>query len=684
MSLVDKINDIIDGMNLWKNSFITELRNKGLTMNDSASYKDIADGINNISASQKINPIKSFYEDYNAGKWTSVTTIPAEAYRMKATVVNNKIECIFGNYRLEYDGSTWKKFTDIPYACDVDMTVLTYNNELHVIGGGSGSYRKMHYKFDGVSWSKVSTIPYQFYRGTAVVYNNEIHILGGGSSTTYHYKYDGTSWTKVSTIPFSSMYGTSVVYNNELHLISNGGGSLEKYGYHYKWDGNTWSLVKRFNPINSQYDQSSFSIAVVYNNKIHLFNGYDSYHMIYDGTSWSTVGKYQYGTYSTIVVYHNKIHSIGGNKSRTTHAKLVFSDSIIPTDMSWSKISSVLDECFTCIVFKNKIEAFNNKFRMEYDGTSWTKITDIPNSYGDWRYCSVIVYNNELHIFGGGYAEDRTMHYKFDGTSWMQVSTIPFQFYEGHVVVYKDEIHLIGGRDSKSVHYKFNEYDDTLPYWIKLDDLSFSSTGGTCVVYNGEIHLITNGGDTSYNGYHYKYDGTSWTLVYTFSKSEISRIEFSNAVVYDNKIHMFNGYDEVYYIYDGTTWTYIAPYEYGVCDNGAILVYNDKIHSIGSDKYIHYEFSSVEISVSTTLIVPNTATIYHETTSPTITKINDEYNLAVFTKGEYFTVSNNNKIIHVSPNSSNKCYLPQGTKINGVEISTYGVMDYPTYPCIIE
>ena len=32
----------------------------------------------------------------------------------------------------------------------------------------------IHYKWTGSSWSNVSTLPYDFYYGSAVVYNNEI------------------------------------------------------------------------------------------------------------------------------------------------------------------------------------------------------------------------------------------------------------------------------------------------------------------------------------------------------------------------------------------------------------------------------------------------------------------------------------------------------------------------------
>ena len=61
----------------------------------------------------------------------------------------------------------------------------------------------------------VSTIPFNFYYGSAVVYNNEIHVLGGSSSAKVHYKWDGSSWVEVGTLPVNH-YGVAkaVVYNN--------------------------------------------------------------------------------------------------------------------------------------------------------------------------------------------------------------------------------------------------------------------------------------------------------------------------------------------------------------------------------------------------------------------------------------------------------------------------------------
>ena len=97
----------------------------------------------------------------------------------------------------------------------------------------------------------VSTLPYGFYRGSAVVYNDEIHILGSdyynsnGSTTDeqypyrkYHYKFGGSLWKQTYTLPYSFYKGSAIVYNNELHILgtSSGSGSNHysiKNDYHY-------------------------------------------------------------------------------------------------------------------------------------------------------------------------------------------------------------------------------------------------------------------------------------------------------------------------------------------------------------------------------------------------------------------------------------------------------------------
>ena len=43
-------------------------------------------------------------------------------------------------------------------------------------------------------------------------------------------------------------------------------------------------------------------------------------------------------------------------------------------------------------------------------------------------YGSVVVYNNEIHILGGSGSANYTKHYKWNGTTWSEVSTLPYAF----------------------------------------------------------------------------------------------------------------------------------------------------------------------------------------------------------------------------------------------------------------
>ena len=47
-----------------------------------------------------------------------------------------------------------------------------------------------------------------------------------------------------------------------------------------------------------------------------------------------------------------------------------------------------------------------------------------------------VVYNNEIHIFGG--SGNYTAHYKYNGTNWVSVSTLPYPFTSGSAVVYNN------------------------------------------------------------------------------------------------------------------------------------------------------------------------------------------------------------------------------------------------------
>ena len=107
------------------------------------------------------------------------------------------------------------------------------NNEIHILGSGIGSSNYIkHYKWNGSTWTSVSTLPYNFYDGSAVVLNNEIHILGSGSGSGTaldHYKWNGSTWTSVSTLPYNFYQGSAVILNNEIHILGGSNHDTEHY-----------------------------------------------------------------------------------------------------------------------------------------------------------------------------------------------------------------------------------------------------------------------------------------------------------------------------------------------------------------------------------------------------------------------------------------------------------------------
>ena len=64
-----------------------------------------------------------------------------------------------------------------------------------------------------------------------------------------------------------------------------------------------------------------------------------------------------------------------------------------------------------------------------------------------------VVLNNELHLLGG--SDGNTSHYKWNGSSWESVSTLPYSFYFGGAVVLNNEIHLLGGSSNKKAQMEW-------------------------------------------------------------------------------------------------------------------------------------------------------------------------------------------------------------------------------------
>ena len=204
---------IVDNQNVMMDTLNT-------TKSNTNDIKSILDIVNNVSEESITGTLK-------AGK-TSITLknnnikedTGVEVYTSIYNVNPTAIFTTDGSITLTFD----KQNTDMNVKV-IFKRNLNWNDipeKFVTIVDGVIQTKNIDFKLEQCVDENVSTLPYQFYFGSAVIYNNEIHILGSYNSSsdyTNHYKYDGSTWTNVSTLPYNFYEGSAVVLNNEIHIL---------------------------------------------------------------------------------------------------------------------------------------------------------------------------------------------------------------------------------------------------------------------------------------------------------------------------------------------------------------------------------------------------------------------------------------------------------------------------------
>lgn len=515
---------------------------------------------------------------YDGSTWTKVSTLPYSFYYSNAIVCNGTIHMLGGNgdsgsnhYQYNSTDSSWIKFgvtesipmeivahyhdelpdgvmkwesiakpTNAPqYGCAV-----TYQKEVHVLGGNISSSYTQHIKWDDTNsaWVTVSTLPYQFRSGCAVILNDEIHILGSYRTTnkTEHYKWNATDgWVSVSTLPYSFCCSSAVVLNNEIHILGSYDSSNRKY--HYKWSGTEWTSVSTL-PYNFYYGS-----AVVYNGEIHIFSGTGSStgHYKWDGSAWTSVSTLPYDLqYGAATIINNEIHIFGGNG--------------------------------------------NGKGHYKWDGTEWTSMTTLSGSFNNYP---LAVCNDTPYIFIS------TSCYKLAGAEWVQDDV---QFINNYLntcpsVEYMDKIYLLKNSGGSGLIYS---YDGEV--WIKDEhDCSIIASihdSTHMLVYDGCIHVMGHGSDRLS---HCSFDGTAWTEV---GKMPYTFVSHNKVAVYDGCIYALLSTNYIYK-YDGIEWTYVSDTPSRNRTYASIGVYKNELHWMaGHDHYKWEETNTTWVNVSVTPI----------------------------------------------------------------------------------
>ena len=102
---------------------------------------------------------------------------------------------------------------------------------------------------------------------------------------------------------------------------------------------------------------------------------------------------------------------------------------------------------------------------------------------------SSIVYNNKIHLLGGLW--NATDHYVFNNTTneWESDIVLPYDFNSGNIIIYNDEIHIMGSNlnNNEKSHYKLNK--DTNE-WENQGLLEYGLINNGAVVYKNGIHIL--------------------------------------------------------------------------------------------------------------------------------------------------------------------------------------------------
>ena len=221
-----------------------------------------------------------------------------------------------------------------------------------------------------------------------------------------------------------------------------------------------------------------------------------------------------------------------------------------------------------------------------------SSVTDLKASILPYDFYDgeAIVYKNEIHILGGGRGTS-IYHYKYNGKTWVSVSKLPYDFSAGSAVVWNNELHILGSAASGSGtnHYKWNGST-----WSKVSTLPYNFQYMAAIVYNNELHILGA-------WKHYKYSGSSWVSV-----SSLPCVSnYAWASVLNNELHLLGGNGQVPYHYkwNGSAWTRVSvfPYEFSY---GCMVQYGGEFHVLGGSRSpactYHYKYNgSTWVSVST-------------------------------------------------------------------------------------
>ena len=231
-------------------------------------------------------------------------------------------------------------------------------------------------------------------------------------------------------------------------------------------------------------------------------------------------------------------------------------------------------------------------------------INDIPIS--NMTRTNIITYKDAIHLIGGSINTSISFtHYIYHDSEYTALSKLPTNFGAENpgLVIYKDKLYAIGGTVNtygpviSRIIYEYNDTDDT---WSDVIHLPFDweAYGGEMnyTIHNDEIHIIRGRTSGTYN-YHYKWDGVSWTSVSTLPNDYVYSIGSFNNELYIIRNSSDTTVTGSLMKLNNTSWKYVSNFpdrtKYGSA--GALIVYDNKLYSMGSSTFVLNDENKIEL-----------------------------------------------------------------------------------------
>ena len=496
---------------------------------------------------------------FDGSSFAHIYTFGRDFYGAAGDVFNGKIHTIGGQgYEKSLNDGQWIYYTynghgvydggsgdvvtnDFPYNFYNGSVITGPDGLLHVFGSDRDS-TDYTYEVSGLTYQSdtqtyvenkaycktpiphepSSTTPY-YNRYQAIVYNGALYLLGGPTGT-YFYKYDSNGWVALPDLPRLFMGKCSAcVFNSKIYIYGGNDGVGHVSNYLFEWDGYRWAEVLHDSSKATPPSLGNCSL-IVYGNNMYAIGGNNHDNNWYYSKSVYRVDfiTYEGGTLFTCVrigslpvksadsFCWNDVVAKDNNVYAILDDGQLYRGTLSRTSCQWTPIASPLRYDTFLVSYKNDIYAYslpNGMYVLR--GNAWERAGTTTNEINYIGPKSAVVYRNNLCLMDTDHyieVSNSRKHYTFDGSVWTEDADLPYDCWNASVVIYRGEIHLLGGGEGLNSHYRYDHQDHA---WHFVSTLPYSHIGGDAVVYDDKIHLLGGQlGDTYYN--HYIWDGVQW------------------------------------------------------------------------------------------------------------------------------------------------------------------------------